>query len=98
MSKRIFNVVRPREYQSGNETKTAWDQHGVLIVDGDKISIRLQSLPLGEWNGWLNVFPREEKDNNNERRGGSSSEEHRRASGRGAAPAKQPDFDDDIPF
>lgn len=94
MSKRVYNIVRPREYQSGGETKTAWDQHGVLLVDGDKISIRLQSLPLGEWNGWFNVYPREDAEAQPKR--AASADDYRRATGR--APAPQADFDDDIPF
>lgn len=94
MSKRVYNIVRPREYQSGGETKTAWDQHGVLIVDGEKISIRLQSVPLGEWNGWFNVYPREEADAASRRTAGA--DDYRRASGR--APTAHADFDDDIPF
>lgn len=62
MSKRLFNIVRPREYTgSDGQVKTAWDRHGVLIVDGPKLSIHLDSIPAGEWNGWLNVFERQEE-------------------------------------
>jgi len=57
MSRRIFNIVRPREYTAGTgEVKTAWDRHGVLIVDDKKLSIHLDSIPTGDWNGWFNVF------------------------------------------
>lgn len=91
MSKRIYNIVRPRE---GKDGKTFWDRHGAMIMDGDKISIHLDSLPVGEWNGWFNAYPREDADAPPRR--ATNADDYRRASGR-AAPA-QPDFDDDIPF
>lgn len=95
MSKRIFNVVRPRE---GAEGKTYWDRHGVLIVDGSKISLKLESLPLGEdWNGWFNVF---EKDDQHQ---GQQGQQQARGNGNGAGQQQRPapagdHFDDDIPF
>ena len=61
MSRRIFNVVRPREYTTANgDTRTTWDRHGVMIVDGAKVSLHLDSIPTGEWDGWFNVFERQE--------------------------------------
>ncbi len=92
MSKRIFNIVRPREYSAGDgQVKTAWDRHGVLIVDGEKQSIHLDSIPTGEWNGWFNVFERE-----NDQQSQTNYQGHQQQ-----APQYQPpheDFDDDIPF
>ncbi len=93
MSKRIFNIVRPREYNAGDgQMKTIWDRHGVLIVDGKKLSIHLDSVPVGdEWNGWFNVFERE-------------NDQQAQTNGQGfqqQAPQYQPSqdgFDDDIPF
>ena len=96
MSKRIFNIVRPREYSAGDgQVKTAWDRHGVLIVDNKKLSIHLDSIPAGEWNGWFNVFERQDDQPGN----GQGYQQ-----GRGhpqQAPQYQQqsqDFDDDIPF
>ena len=99
MSKRIYNVVRPRE---GRDGQTYWDRHGALIVDGDKISLHLDSIPAGDWNGWFNVFPREERNAQGDSQG------YRQAKGRGQGgffpqgqrPHSPPpaDFDDDIPF
>ena len=91
MSKRIYNIVRPRE---GKDGKTFWDRHGAMIVDGDKISIHLDSVPAGEWNGWFNVYPKE--DSEAQPRRATSPEDYRKATGRPVAATA--DFDDDIPF
>lgn len=93
MSKRIYNIVRPRE---GKDGKTFWDRHGAMIVDGDKISIHLDSIPASEWNGWFNVYPKEDAEAQPRR--ATSPEDYRKASGRANAPAPAGDFDDDIPF
>ncbi len=56
MSKRVYNLVRPREDKTG---KTRWDRHGVLIIDTDldtgeeNITVRLDSIPAHGWDGWL---------------------------------------------
>ena len=96
MSKRIFNIVRPREYTAPTgEVKTAWDRHGVLIVDGKKLSIHLNSIPAGEWNGWFNVYERQDEQNDQ----GSYSQGYQGNRQPAARPAPPPqDFDDDIPF
>lgn len=91
MSKRIYNIVRPRE---GKDGKTFWDRHGAMIVDGDKISIHLDSIPTGEWNGWFNVYPKEDAETQPRR--ATSPEDYRKATGRPVAATA--DFDDDIPF
>ena len=53
MSKKIYNVINGRK---GPDDKTFWSKHGVLVVNGDKISIKLESIPIGEWNGWFSCF------------------------------------------
>jgi hypothetical protein len=58
MAKQILNVMRAREGQDG---KTYWDRVGILIQDSDKCSIHLDVMPVGEWNGWLQAFRREEE-------------------------------------
>lgn len=102
MSKRIFNIVRPREYTAADgQVKTTWDRHGVLIVDGKKLSIHLDSIPTGEWNGWFNVFERQDDQagqNNQGHHGyGSPSDRNRHQQASQAYQAPQ-DFDDDVPF
>jgi hypothetical protein len=92
MSRRIFNIVRPREYTAGTgEVKTAWDRHGVLIVDGKKLSIHLDSIPTGDWNGWFNVF---ERTDDQPGQGNGQGYQQRQA----APPPPAQDFEDDIPF
>ena len=87
MSKRIFNLVRPRETNG----KTFWDRHGILIIDDEKISLRLDSIPTGEWNGWLNAYERDQ-DNTPPRSPGRGGHRNNR-------PAPLPtDFNDEIPF
>jgi hypothetical protein len=103
MSKRIFNIVRPREYNAnGGEVKTAWDRHGVLVVDGKKLSIHLDSIPTGEWNGWFNVFERED-DQQGQANNGQGHQQNNGYQQQAANPQHQPPpqsggFDDDIPF
>ena len=99
MSKRIFNIVRTREYTaSDGQVKTAWDRHGVLVVDGGKLSIHLDSIPAGEWNGWLNVFERQDDQPGQ----GNSVQGHQPNRGQhsqNTQPFQPPQgFDDDIPF
>ena len=97
MSKRIFNIVRPKEYPaSDGQIKTFWERHGVFVVDGKKMSIHLDSMPVGEWNGWFNVFER--TDDAPGQGGGGQAQ----GGGQYQPPqqVQQPphDFDDDIPF
>ncbi len=100
MSKRIFNIVRPREFIAGDgEAKTAWDRHGVLVVDGKKLSIHLDSIPTGEWNGWFNVFERE--DDQQSQGGNGQGYQQQTARTQHSPPPPPPQsqgFDDDIPF
>ena len=66
MAKQILNVMRPREGQDG---KTYWDRVGVLLQDGEKCSIHLDVIPVGEWNGWLQAFRREEEGQGQQNQG-----------------------------
>jgi hypothetical protein len=83
MAKQILNVMRAREGQDG---KTYWDRVGVLVQDGDKCSIHLDVMPVGEWNGWLQAFRREEEGQG-------------QGQGQGQSQAPARDFDDeDVAF
>jgi len=65
--KHIYDLCSSREIP-GKEKK-AWSKHGVLIVQEDgRMSVKLESMPVGEWNGWLSVF---EKRNNEPQQAGS---------------------------
>lgn len=69
----------------------------VFRRDDGTFALKLDSVPVGDWNGWFNLFPPEPRGN----RGGGES-------GRRSPPPQQPrpqpqqpqldDFDDDIPF
>ena len=96
MERKLFNIVRPRE---GKDGKTFWDRHGILIVKDGKISVHISSIPTGEWDGWFQVFPREEQEQQaGQPRGNGQG--HRPNGGNGKAFQTPPaqDFDDDIPF
>jgi hypothetical protein len=77
------------DYASG-QPKGRWLRVGTVFKhDNGGISIKLDCLPTGlpEWEGWISVFRREERN----------SEAARQT----AAPPPdtgRPDFDDDIPF
>ena len=47
------------------EEKTRWIKVGALFQrDDGRMSIKLEALPVGEFNGWLSVFePREKQPN-----------------------------------
>jgi len=65
------NITVPQEYESNGETKTRWQNIGVIIVtekDGKKrTSIKLNSIPIGAWDGYASVFPID-KDRENGRK------------------------------
>jgi hypothetical protein len=71
MAKQILNVMRAREGQDG---KTYWDRVGVLVQDSDKCSIHLDVMPVGEWNGWLQAFRREEESQQGQGQGQGQSQ------------------------
>lgn len=83
-------VVANGTYVDGNgDEKTRWLTIGTLLKgDGDKLSIKLDSIPLGnEWNGWVQCFKME--DEHAQPRG--------RGNGRKTVPANELP-DDDIPW
>jgi hypothetical protein len=82
MAKQILNVMRAREGQDG---KTYWDRVGILIQDSEKCSIHLDVMPVGEWNGWLQAFRREEEGQG-------------QGQGQGQSQAPAHDLDDDVSF
>jgi hypothetical protein len=52
-------VVPTGEYTDKNtgETKTSWLKIGVLQSDGnDKYKVKLDSIPVGDFNGWVECF------------------------------------------
>lgn len=52
--------------------KGVWVQIGTLFSSphGSNMTIKLDSVPIGnEWNGWIAVFKREEKETSDEQAG-----------------------------
>jgi len=61
---KIYDVVYAQQQNGDKEKtqKTQWIRVGVLIEKEDgKMRIKLDSIPIGNWDGWLNVFERQEK-------------------------------------
>lgn len=85
MERQVYNVVRPREGENG---KTYWDQHGVMVIREGRISLHLASIPTGEWDGWFHVYAREERK-------GNGKSQTQQPEGQDRPPVH---LDDDIPF
>lgn len=55
--------VKTREFKDKEgKTKGVYQTIGTLFSSphGSHMSIKLDTVPVGEWNGWINVYPREE--------------------------------------
>lgn len=55
--------VRTYTDKDGKE-KGVWQTVGTLFSTphGSRMSIKLDSVPVGDWNGWLSVYKREEEN------------------------------------
>lgn len=91
MSER-YNLVIPRE---GGGDKTWWQKVGTLWIGPDgKIKMKLDALPLGAsnngkpWDGWISVFPDEDKNDRPARNSNGGKPMGR----------VKTDLDDEIPF
>lgn len=54
---------KARTYKDENgKEKGVWVQVGTLFSSphGSNLTIKLDTIPVGEWNGWLSVYKREE--------------------------------------
>ncbi len=59
MSK-IFDLLWKK---SENEGKAQWERVGVMLVKEDgKKSMKMDVLPIGQWDGWLVVSERKAKE------------------------------------
>ncbi len=59
MSK-IFDLLWKK---SENDGKAHWERVGVMLVKDDgKKSMKLDVLPIGQWDGWLVVSERKAKE------------------------------------
>lgn len=56
-----------RKYTTQNgEEKTYWSQHGTMWIEGEKVTIKLDSIPQSaNWDGYFKAFlhrPKEERN------------------------------------
>ena len=59
-----YNLVYSTDYEKDGVTKKLWHKVGKLFLyENEKISIKLDSLPVGnEWNGSLIAFEQKKED------------------------------------
>lgn len=65
---KIYELLWKREEKSEDKKdgKTRWENIGVLIENDGKRSVKINVLPVGDWDGWLTVVERKEKPGQNE--------------------------------
>lgn len=58
----VIKSVVWAERQEGKD-KARWHTVGIYIKHDDgKESIKLNTIPAGNWDGWLSIFEKQEKD------------------------------------
>lgn len=90
MSK-VYDVVAAHgEYTDSNgQTKVRWRNHGVVVKTEKGLSLKLESTPAGDWNGWFKLF----EPKNPTQQAAQSAGQPDPYSG-----PRPGDFDDSIPF
>ncbi|MHB8843331.1 MAG: hypothetical protein ACYC7L_01155 [Nitrospirota bacterium] len=60
---KIYDLLWKREEKSEEkkDNKVQWETVGVLIENEGKRSIKLNVVPVGNWDGWLIAKERKEK-------------------------------------
>jgi hypothetical protein len=58
---KVYDIVYAQQ-SNGDKEKTQWIRVGVLLEKDGKMRIKLDSIPIGNWDGWLNVFEKEKKE------------------------------------
>ncbi len=99
MSKVVYEVcAKTGTYtDSQGQEKNRWQKCGI-VLQGDKgLSLKLEAVPVGEWNGWFSLFepkPRDDEQPRQQRQAAPA----RQSPQRSAPAADFSDMDDDIPF
>ncbi len=65
---KIYELLWKRKEKSEEKKdgKTRWENIGVLIENDGKRSMKLNVLPVGDWDGWLTVVERKERSGQTE--------------------------------
>ena len=63
MATKVGDLMAPNgKFIKEGEEKTRWLRCGVLLQTDNGMRIKLDSIPIGEWDGWLSVFEEREGD------------------------------------
>lgn len=58
---KVYDLIRKRSEDKNG--KARWEKVGVLMVKDDgKMSVKLDLIPVGNWDGWLVVSEKKEKE------------------------------------
>lgn len=57
---KIYDLLWKRNEDKNG--KARWERVGVLIDKEDRKSIKFDLIPVGQWDGWLVVSERRERD------------------------------------
>ncbi|MEM7828551.1 MAG: hypothetical protein QW561_04350 [Candidatus Aenigmatarchaeota archaeon] len=57
---KIYDLLWKRSEDKNG--KARWEKVGVLLDKDDKLSLKLDLIPVGQWDGWLVVSERRERD------------------------------------
>jgi type IV secretory pathway TrbF-like protein len=63
MAEKVYDLLwlREKKEEGKQESKNRWETVGVLIENGDKKTVKMNVMPVGEWDGYLTVKEREKK-------------------------------------
>ncbi|MEW6417224.1 MAG: hypothetical protein AB1480_03785 [Nitrospirota bacterium] len=56
---KIYDLLWKR---SENKGKVRWERVGILIDKDGKLSVKIDLIPVGTWDGWLVVSERKERE------------------------------------
>jgi len=56
---KIYDLLWKR---SENKGKARWERVGILMDKDGKLSVKIDLIPVGTWDGWLVVSERRERE------------------------------------
>ena len=61
--KKVYNLSCVKS--EGSDGKTYWQNVGIMIEkDNGKMSIHLDCIPVGNWDGWITINEKKPRDEN----------------------------------